>query len=148
MAILGSVASDIAGRIQELRAVTGLTQDGLGAIAGVNGRQVYSWEKGHAVPPRSRLVRMCESRGWCVEMFAEGGPRPRTCVNGPLTPSNERTRQEGYQAVFARAMAEVAVHLEQGTDMSPLRVMHWLRTLLAAVSPLKDADETHVVSGC
>jgi len=132
---LGTVASDIAGRIVELRTVTGLTQDGLGEMAGVNGRQVYSWEKGHAVPPRGRLVRLCKAQRWPIAMFTEGGPRPRVCVNGPLTAPNERTRQEGYQTTYARAMAEVAVHIEAGTDMSPLRVMHWLNAMLTAANP-------------
>ncbi len=142
------VASDIAGRVLELRTITGMTQEQLGKLAGVNGRQVYSWEKGHAVPPRGRLGRLCESQDWPIEMFAEGGPRPRTCVSGPRSPSNERTRREGYQTVYAGAIAEVYVHMEGGTEMSPQRVMYWLNAMLAAFTrPDEDAGDSEQVQG-
>lgn len=129
------IASDIAERVLELRTATGMTQEELGKLAGVNGRQIYSWEKGHAVPPRGRLVRLCERQDWPIDMFAEGGPRPKTCVNGPRSPSNERTRREGYQTVYVNAITEVGVHMAAGTLMSPQRVMYWLNALLAAFKP-------------
>ena len=136
------IASDIAGRILELRTVTGMTQEELGEIAGVNGRQVYSWEKGHAVPPRGRLVRLCKSQRWPIEMFAEGGPRPKMCVNGPQTAPNERTRSKGYQEVYVEAVGEVGVHMEQNTSMSPQRVLYWLNAMLRASSPPDEVGGT------
>ena len=132
---IGTVATDIAGRILELRAVTGLTQDGLGELAGVNGRQVYAWEKGHAIPPRTKLERLARHQGWPVDMFAEGGPRPRTCVKGPMVAPKRRSGQDGYQEVYVKAVTELAAHMDRGNDMPPERVLYWLSAMLEASSP-------------
>ncbi len=131
---IGVVASDIAGRILELRTVTGLTQDGLGELAGVNGRQVYAWEKGHAIPPRTKLERLARQQGWPVEMFVDGGPRPRTCVKGPIVAPKRRSGREGYQEVYVKAVTELGSHMERGNGMPPERVLYWFSAMLEASS--------------
>jgi transcriptional regulator with XRE-family HTH domain len=78
------VARNIGKRIKDLREAMGWTQGELGDQAGVAWTQVSAWENGHARPPRGRLERLAERNGWPVEIFADGGPSPKTAVSGSL----------------------------------------------------------------
>jgi len=136
-----SVAKDIAGRIKELRRdILGLTQPQFGDLVGVLGQQVSSWERGLATPPKSKLERLAEEQGWPLEVFAEGGPRPGTRIKGPMPPPKRRTRREGCQGVYIRAMGELSNHTKHGTDMSPERVFYWLDAMLRASSPPNEGE--------
>ena len=71
------LATDIGNRLRELREALEWTQEDLGRELGRGRQSVLHWEAGKVKPPRHRLEEFCRRHHWPLEMFAEGGPRPR-----------------------------------------------------------------------
>jgi len=71
------LATDIGNRLRELREALDWTQDDLGKELGRGRQSVLHWEAGRVKPPRRRLKELCRRHHWPLEMFEEGGPRPR-----------------------------------------------------------------------
>lgn len=70
-------ASDLPERLRELREVMDWTQEDLAEAMGRAKQSANLWENGKAKPAPRRLAAMARARGWPLEIFAEGGPRPR-----------------------------------------------------------------------
>lgn len=139
------VAADIASRVRELREVVGETQEAFASRFGRSWKQVSAWENRRQDPPPAVLVRAASAAGWPLEIFAEGGKRPRELVNAPLPPSaTEGTApalspapavvnvaagasgggdpvkaayQRGYDAGFDDGMAEATRRLQQAESL-------------------------------
>lgn len=71
------LATDIGNRLRELREAMEWTQEDLGRELGRGRQSVLHWEAGKVKPPRHRLEEFCRRHRWPLEMFTEGGPRPR-----------------------------------------------------------------------
>jgi transcriptional regulator with XRE-family HTH domain len=72
-----TLAADIGTRLRELREALDWTQEDLGKELGRGRQSVVHWEAGRVKPPRRRLEELCRRHHWPLELFAEGGPRPR-----------------------------------------------------------------------
>jgi len=138
------VASDIAGRMRELRTLLGVTQGEFADLFARGRKQASEWERGGQAPPATVLARTAAAQGWPLEIFTEGGRRPAALVNGPLTDANPPggthvplpgteaaagrletpTWQDGYAAGFRAGFAagREAVHLERAALTTPPRV--------------------------
>ncbi len=71
------LAADIGNRLRELREALDWTQEDLGKELGRGRQSVLHWEAGRVKPPRHRLEELCRRHHWPLEVFAEGGLRPR-----------------------------------------------------------------------
>lgn len=61
-------------RLKRLRAQKGWTQDELAQHAGMNGRHISRYEKGHLEPPRKTLLRLAEALKVPVQALLEDEP--------------------------------------------------------------------------
>ncbi len=69
--IIRIVKDHISKKILELRQKRGLTQDELGALAKVDGRQLSRYENGKVKPSKRILARLCEVLEVAPEVFYE-----------------------------------------------------------------------------
>lgn len=74
------IAGDIGERLRELRALKRWTQEQLAEELQRRRTQAVLWENGTAKPPKRLLEAMAMRYGWPVQIFAEGGDRPRDHV--------------------------------------------------------------------
>lgn len=84
------VAEDIGKRIEELRVALDITQSALADRANVHAPQVSNWIQGKQRPSKKRLEWWAKRENWSVDMFAEGGRRPKEVVNRPVNASTVR----------------------------------------------------------
>lgn len=76
------LASDIADRLKELRAVMGWRQADLGRELGRSGAAVLRWENGQQGVDEGLLYALAGRYGWPLTIFQEGGPRPGAVLPG------------------------------------------------------------------
>lgn len=81
------LAADVGSRLRELRELLDWTQEDLGRELGRSRQSVLHWETGRGHPPRGRVEELCRRLHWPIEMFAEGGPRPRELLLARPGPS-------------------------------------------------------------
>lgn len=55
--------SGFADRLKNIRTKSGLTQEGLSAMTGINGVTISHYEKGDYVPGSSNLLKLCSALG-------------------------------------------------------------------------------------
>ena len=77
-------APDNPDRLREMREAAGWTQKDFAVVVGRRISSVSSWERGSAATPRGVFERLCARFGWPLEMFEEGGPRPKDVIKGPI----------------------------------------------------------------
>lgn len=68
------MSSHIGKKILELRQKRGLTQDDLGDLAKIDGRQLSRYENGHVNPSKRILARLCQALDVAPEVFLGNGP--------------------------------------------------------------------------
>lgn len=143
-----AIAGDIAQRLAELRDTLGDSAESFMARFGRGENQFWEWKSGRQKPRRRTLMQAARVFEWPVEIFAEGGPRPKDVVNRPV---NERTRRElregsppPYGAseeelaglppdqVLFRLSMELADHLETGRPLAVSRGMWMLQQAFRA----------------
>lgn len=102
------LAPDIGSRLRELREALDWTQEDLGKELGRARQSVVHWEAGRVRPPRRPLVELCRRHHWPMEMFADGGPRPRQLL---LSPPNGAP-PEAPMAEFSAAVSVATLRTE------------------------------------
>lgn len=124
------LASDIAGRLIELRAALGWNQTRMGQEVGRDRGAIHRWEAGKVRPPLEVLYAVAGKHGWPRAIFEEGGPRPGDVVQGarPLLPAPRA--HDRLQIVLAHAFARVAPYFTTGEPV-PIKVV---MDLLAGLS--------------
>lgn len=109
------LAADIGGRLQELRGLTGWTQEQLASELQRRRTQAVLWENGTAKPPKRLLEAMAERYGWPVNIFSEGGPRPREVL--PRKGAVLKTEPAAYR--LKGGNAPLTVHEADGEPEGP-----------------------------
>lgn len=99
------VAPDIRDRLEELRLILGITQAELGQRAGVWPPQANNWMTSKQRPTKRRLADWAKREGWDLEIFQEGGRRPKELVNRP--DNTEKRNQAGKVAAAAVVQPQV-----------------------------------------
>lgn len=135
------VASDLPGRLVELREVLGDTIPGFTARFRRGENQFYKWQKGAQLPPPRVLETTAEAEGWDREIFEEGGRRPKELVNAPVNEedSDKATREASGPRAHVDGLLE-----EIGFDAAtfpPEAVLHAASVWMAAVLPKGSNEE-------
>lgn len=145
-------ASDIGSRLAELRQALAMDQASFAKLAGVTYQTVSDWENEHSKPPRARLRSLAENVGAGMNIFEEGGPRPRNVVirpgklpfsGGGAGVVNE-PRVDSYSVLNAiradaervaqRQSGEIMRHMESRTTFTRGEVLDYLAAMVDAAA--------------
>lgn len=78
------VATDLPGRLVELRETLGDSIPEFTRRFCRTRKQWYQWKEGTQLPGRTLLQTTAENYEWSLEIFTEGGRRPKELVNSPV----------------------------------------------------------------
>lgn len=152
------VASDLSSRLMELCEAVGDRHSVFPQRFGRGRKQYYQWRDGTQLPGRTVLELAAEKNKWPLEIFEEGGRRPKELVNRAV---NERPRRGAMMVGESRlevpygspvkevindafletaspeylrhfAAFEVNDSIQRGEPMTPKRFLWWVEHAIAA----------------
>lgn len=132
-------ATDLNVRVRELREALGMTQGQFGKLVGRGWRTISEWERGERPPTMRVLVDLAVARGWPVEIFAEGGPRPAVML-ATLFPATMGQALPPAPAApqRARQLLDEAINRVAASYAVPDRPVPW-REVLAILAGISEA---------